>query len=85
MLEKVVLTAEEANSVFEEVHCSHFGGHFGVEKNHSAIVSWYYWSAMEEAFFPSQVRAPLKLVRMGMWVSSQVATGGNQYILTDQG
>ncbi|KAJ8004700.1 hypothetical protein DPEC_G00139030 [Dallia pectoralis] len=47
-LAKVVLTAEEANSIFEEFHCSQLGGHCGSEKTHSAIISRYYWPRMEE-------------------------------------
>lgn len=42
------MTAVEANSIFEEFHCSHFGGHCGVEKTHSAIISRYYWPGMLE-------------------------------------
>lgn len=47
-LAKVVSAAEEANSVFEEPHCSNFGVHGGVDKTHSAIISRYYWPGMEE-------------------------------------
>ncbi|KAF1384205.1 hypothetical protein PFLUV_G00139920 [Perca fluviatilis] len=47
-LAKVVLTAEEANSIFEEFHCSQFGGHCGLEKTHRAIISCYCWPGMEE-------------------------------------
>lgn len=82
MLGKVVLTAEEANSVFEEVHCSHFGGHFGSEKTHSAIISWYYWPAMEEAFFSQSGKGTSQTCQDG---TVGKLTGGNQYILTDQG
>ncbi|CAK6970437.1 uncharacterized protein LOC117534630 isoform X4 [Scomber scombrus] len=47
-LAKVITTAEEANSVFVEFHCSGIGGHFGVEKTHSAIITRYYWPAIQE-------------------------------------
>ncbi|CAK6974785.1 uncharacterized protein LOC120559688 [Scomber scombrus] len=45
---KVITTAEEANSVFVEFHCSSIGGHFGVEKTQSAIISRYYWPGIQE-------------------------------------
>ncbi len=41
-------SAEEANAIFEEFHCSQVGGHCGVEKTHSAIISRYYWPGMEK-------------------------------------
>ncbi|KAF1388484.1 hypothetical protein PFLUV_G00090740 [Perca fluviatilis] len=46
--QKLYLTAEEANYIFEEFHCSQIGGHSGTEKPHSAIISRYYWPGMEE-------------------------------------
>ncbi|KAK5920783.1 hypothetical protein CgunFtcFv8_024552 [Champsocephalus gunnari] len=46
-LAKVVSTAEEANDLFEEFHCSNIGGHCGVEKTHCAIIARYYWPGME--------------------------------------
>ncbi|CAK6981611.1 hypothetical protein F7725_016525, partial [Scomber scombrus] len=39
---------EEANSIFVEFHCSGIGGHFGIEKTHSAIITRYYWPGIEE-------------------------------------
>jgi len=47
-LAKVVVSAKEANDVFEEFHDSHIGGHFGREKTHQAIILRYYWPGMEE-------------------------------------
>ncbi|XP_034054773.1 uncharacterized protein LOC117534630 isoform X2 [Gymnodraco acuticeps] len=46
-LAKVVSTAEEANHVFEEFHCSNIGGHCGLEKTHCALIARYYWPGME--------------------------------------
>ncbi|KAJ8011597.1 hypothetical protein DPEC_G00059910 [Dallia pectoralis] len=57
-LAKVVLTAEEANSIFEEFHCSQLGGHCGSEKTHSAIISRYYWPGMEEDIRKWVVQCP---------------------------
>ena len=47
-LAKVVASAEEANSTFEEFQSSAVGGHCAVEKTHSAIIQRYYWPGMEE-------------------------------------
>ena len=46
-LAKVVSTAKEASDIFHEFHASHFGGHCGWEKTHTAIISRYYWPGME--------------------------------------
>ncbi|KAI4801528.1 hypothetical protein KUCAC02_019422 [Chaenocephalus aceratus] len=46
-LAKVVSTAEEANDLFAEFHCSNIGGQCGVEKTHCAIIARYYWPGME--------------------------------------
>lgn len=47
-LAKVVCSAAQADSIFREFHCSNIGGHCGVEKTHSAIISRYYWPGMEQ-------------------------------------
>ncbi|CAK6975270.1 uncharacterized protein LOC117534630 isoform X4 [Scomber scombrus] len=47
-LAKVITTAEEANSVFVEFHRSGIGGHFGVEKTQSAIITRYYWPGIQD-------------------------------------
>lgn len=46
-LAKVVLTAEEANALFEEFHCGPLGGHCGGGKTHAAIIARYYWPGMQ--------------------------------------
>ncbi|KAF7660410.1 hypothetical protein LDENG_00283050, partial [Lucifuga dentata] len=46
-LAKLVSSANEASRIFSEFHASDIGGHCGVEKTHSAIISRYYWPGME--------------------------------------
>ncbi|XP_071399967.1 uncharacterized protein [Centroberyx affinis] len=47
-LAKVVLTPEEASTLFTEFHASEIGAHCGVDKTHDEVMKRYYWPGKKD-------------------------------------